>query len=109
MDLNEALSQVADIIYKKYDPCEMGKYKCLAGNYQCCHTTTVYDGPCPHLDVDTGCTQPNIKCKTGFCPTALANMSDECLKSFAALEEIALLQGIEMRLPHLKDLKRLTL
>lgn len=106
--LDEALCKIADMLFKHYDPCKFEKDMCLDGHdergpFHCCYRTAFYMGQCPYV-TQTGCSMPNIKCKTGFCEKALKNMSKDALTCFRALEEIAIIHKLNMRKPHLKDL-----
>jgi hypothetical protein len=93
------LEELADLIIEKYNPCKKEWKVCLNPNHFTCCTRTAFkredkaDTRCLYLS-DTGCLNPNLRCKSWLCKTALeVPENKECIEILKAIELIGIKFG----------------
>lgn len=105
--VEDILTELADALITKYNPCLREGNKCRAGSPIPCCNRTLYkrDDPsdvrCKYIG-ENGCEFPNLHCKIWMCKTAMKGMDPKCLQAFYLVESLAKLFGLDKR-PHLGE------
>lgn len=100
ISLSSFLESLCDLILEFYNPCHIEDGGCLRGNPVPCCLGRIWNiewrketGGCVYL-VDRNCTNPNLKCKSYVCRTAIEVINPDCLELLKRVEDIGKKNGL---------------